>query len=536
VIAPSEDIGPDSRSLLITLLLIIAGIVILRTAWVCDDAYISFRTVDNFVNGYGLTWNTDERVQGFTNPLWVFLMAAFRMITGELYYTSILVSLALTLGALLLASLKVSRSASGCVLILVTAIFSKAFIDYATSGLENPLSYLLLAAFYFLYLHRRRDRNTFFAMTLLTALAGLNRLDTVILYLPALVVAFWELRGRKLFLPILLGSSPLILWECFSIVYYGFPFPNTYYAKLHSGIPLHERIHQGFVYFLETLNVDPLTLLIIIAGFAVVLISRNRKALPLSVGVFLYLVYIVGIGGDFMSGRFFAVPLLASLMLISQWRRAETWVTRLAPLAVVMIIGFASPRAPLLSDKSYGTHGEGGINEKGIADERAWYYQSTGLLRASREKPMPAHPWSDDGRHIQLKGDSFRSVSCVGFAGYFAGPNVHIYDGYALTEPLLARLPTTDLRNWRVGHYGRVPPWKYLKGLEEGTNTIEDSSLSAFYDSLCLITRGDLFDWNRWVAIWKMNTGGYDYLVQAYTQKPRLEVDYADICSTKGRC
>ncbi len=530
MIESNEEFARHSRSLLMALLLITVCVVILRTAWVCDDAYISFRTVDNFVNGYGLTWNTGERVQGFTNPFWVFLMAAFYMVTGELYYTSIFVSLALTLAALLTASLKVSRSTTGWVLILVAVLFSKAFIDYATSGLENPLSYLILVTFFYVYLNRRLDQNNFFVLALLAALAGFNRLDTMLLYMPALAVAFWRLKGSRTVALAVLGFSPLILWECFSIVYYGFPFPNTYYAKLYSGVPLYERIHQGFIYYIETLNLDPLTLIAIAAGFAVVLITRNRKAAPLSVGVFVYLVYIISVGGDFMSGRFFAVPLLASLMLISQWRHAETWATRLIPLAAVMLIGLTSPRPPLFSDKSYGTHGESGINEKGIADERAWYYQSTGLLTTSRGQPMPAHHWSDDGRRVRLKGDSFMTLGCVGFAGYYAGPDVHIYDGLALTEPLLARLPTIDLRDWRVGHFGRVPPWKYLEGLENGTNTIEDSSLSAFYDSLCLITRGDILDWDRLVAIWRINTGGYDYLVEAYTEKPRLEVDYADIC------
>ena len=43
----------NSRRLIIALAVLVLGIVILRTAWVCDDAYISFRTVDNFVHGHG---------------------------------------------------------------------------------------------------------------------------------------------------------------------------------------------------------------------------------------------------------------------------------------------------------------------------------------------------------------------------------------------------------------------------------------------------------------------------------------------------
>jgi hypothetical protein len=38
-------------------LFLVLAIVIVRTAWVCDDAYISLRSADNLVSGRGLTWN-----------------------------------------------------------------------------------------------------------------------------------------------------------------------------------------------------------------------------------------------------------------------------------------------------------------------------------------------------------------------------------------------------------------------------------------------------------------------------------------------
>jgi len=40
--------------------LVLFAIVLLRTAWLCDDAYITFRTAYNFVNGFGPTWNAAE--------------------------------------------------------------------------------------------------------------------------------------------------------------------------------------------------------------------------------------------------------------------------------------------------------------------------------------------------------------------------------------------------------------------------------------------------------------------------------------------
>ncbi len=58
-------------------------IVIIRAAWLCDDAYITLRTVDNVVNGFGLRWNAIERVQTFTHPAWMLLLTPFYAITRE---------------------------------------------------------------------------------------------------------------------------------------------------------------------------------------------------------------------------------------------------------------------------------------------------------------------------------------------------------------------------------------------------------------------------------------------------------------------
>ena len=67
-------------------------IVLVRTAWVSDDADITFRTVDNFVHGFGLTWNVTERVESFSNPLWLFLTSAIYFFTNEIYFTSKILS------------------------------------------------------------------------------------------------------------------------------------------------------------------------------------------------------------------------------------------------------------------------------------------------------------------------------------------------------------------------------------------------------------------------------------------------------------
>src|SRR3972149_3758264 len=72
-------------------------ILLLRTAWLCDDAYITFRTIDNFVNGFGLRWNIDERVQAFTHPAWLLLVTPFYAVTREAFYTVLVLQIALGL-------------------------------------------------------------------------------------------------------------------------------------------------------------------------------------------------------------------------------------------------------------------------------------------------------------------------------------------------------------------------------------------------------------------------------------------------------
>src|SRR5688572_4734433 len=79
-------------------LAILAGVALiallaLKCAWVSDDAYITFRVADNLVHGHGPRWNVDERVQAYTHPLWMALVAVFHAVTREPYFTSIALGL-----------------------------------------------------------------------------------------------------------------------------------------------------------------------------------------------------------------------------------------------------------------------------------------------------------------------------------------------------------------------------------------------------------------------------------------------------------
>jgi len=109
-----------------------------------------------------------------------------------------------------------------------------------------------------------------------------------------------------------------VAWTLFSLIYYGFPFPNTAYAKLATGIDSGELRAQGLLYLLDSLDRDPITLTTIAIVIIMSAFERTVSARMLAIGIMLYLWYIVSIGGDFMTGRFLSVPLFASVLLMTR--------------------------------------------------------------------------------------------------------------------------------------------------------------------------------------------------------------------------
>ena len=485
-------------------------VVVLKSAWLSDDAYITFRTVDNFVSGYGLTWNVDERVQAYTHPLWMLLLSATYWFTREIHFTSILLCVVFSVATVFVFAGRVAVSAFPALIGVAIFTLSKAFVDYSTSGLDNPLTHLLLMLFLWVYLTRPADRKSLLWLSLLAAMIVLNRMDGVLLVLPALCVAVYRVGGWRSLRTVALGFAPFIAWEAFALFYYGSLFPNTAYAKLNTGLSAGAQVGQGLLYFLVSLKMDPLTLIVIVAGLAAPFILRERRHAPLALGAALYLCFVIWIGGDFMVGRFFTPPLLVAVVLLT--RVTPGTLTSCLMFLLILLIGILPSRSPITSGEDYGMSTNNLIREDGICDERAYYYQGTGLLMATDNIPLPSHTLEKRGRAARVSGQKVVVAKAIGMHGFFAGPGVHIVDELALADPLLAHLPPT-MEDWRVGHYRRKIPAGYLETLKTGRNCLADAHLAAYYDKIRLITRGRLFDPQRWLAIIKLNLGAYNSLL-----------------------
>src|SRR5882757_2842123 len=61
--------------------------------FVADDSFISFRYVDRLLEGKGLTWTDGHPVEGYSNLLWVLVLAALKKLThGELWVIALCVN------------------------------------------------------------------------------------------------------------------------------------------------------------------------------------------------------------------------------------------------------------------------------------------------------------------------------------------------------------------------------------------------------------------------------------------------------------
>jgi arabinofuranosyltransferase len=478
-------------------------LVLARTAWVCDDAYISFRTVDQILAGNGPVFNVGERVQVYTHPLWMLLHVPFQAVAGNVYWVTLGLCFACSILAFGILKRGLGMAWMALPLLLVA---SKCLVEYASSGLENPLNFLLMAVFMGMWARPGTHPARLHHLTLIGALIFLNRMDAVLFVAPALAWAFWQQRSWHAFGQILRGLWPVFAWLAFSTIYYGFPFPNTAYAKLGTGIDGPTLLGMGWDYFKDSLHRDPISLPLIglglLAGF------WRGKNWPLALGLLLYLVYVMRIGGDFMSGRFFALPFLTSVFLIGKAFEARPiWLNGLAVAAFGLAL--LGPTPMLLSGSEFAIPKEQVINEAGVADERAFFYGGTGMLHALEGREMPDFRWVMDGKAESKLPGKVVIQDAVGFFSYFAGLEKHIVDRLALVDPVIARIPARYHAQNRPGHYDRLLPAGYVKHLNDRSVPLPDSAANRLAQDMAVISRAGLFSRERWALIWKYNLGGF---------------------------
>ncbi len=521
-----------ARWILQVVLAVLCFVFVLRSAWVCDDAYITMRSADNLVHGLGPTWNPGERVQAYTDPLWMLLLATLHAVLRNGYVTLLCASLSVTALFLFLFVRWHARGRSAGTLALIVLASSKSFVDYSTSGLENPLTHVLLVWAYRVFWDGARDLRGLCTLAFISSLGAWNRLDSFLLFIPALMVSGWGVlckeRIRRAAMAVFLGSIPLLGWEAFSFFYYGELVPNTAYAKLGTGVGIADYLLRGWRYLLCTSAADPSALLTILLALALAVKRRASvpESWPAAAAILLGFAYSFRIGGDFMLGRLYT-PLLVLACCILSRATLSTGLLR-GGFAVVLVIGILHPLSPWRSGPDYDSSKALQLGffrpYGGVQDDRGAYFPGTGLFRKQRTFGND-HPWVRQGLLARERAERGWSkpiaAASMGMAGFYAGPRVEVFDLFGLADPLLARLPMQEHQRWRPGHIVRRVPAGYYATRETGENRIEDADLAAYYDELSLVLAGELWSWRRIIAIWRIHFGEAHARFELYRRRYR---------------
>jgi len=487
--------------------LFLLAVTLVRNAWLTDDCYITFRTIWNFCHGFGLRWNPAERVQTFTHPLWMIVLTPVYFLTGKAWLTAWIAGFGCTMATAFLVFRRAADPIAGLAgLILLLA--SRAVTDFALAGLENPLSWLLLVWF-FHSVHARNGTPEPLKIGLAAGLIILNRLDHALFVIPVLAAVVRSFDRREL-RRLLLGFAPMAVWFVFATGYFGSPLPNTFFAKAVTGLPRPVLLGQGAAYFADSLVNDYATLPVIGLGVALAFRPAMRRLRPFAVGMLAYLGYVAWIGGDFMTGRFFADSYVVAVLLILA--SIETPWRVLAVATVIAAISLLHPHHPQKIGPDYYRDRAGREREiypAGIVDEKGMAWQRSSLHSFGSRKPVVsaeetlARAFLEDG-----SGEPRLEFQvAVGLYGYTSGPGVHIIDRLGLTDPLLARLPARTDVLWRIGHHFRWVPEGYPESVLSGTNRVRDPGLVPLLDDLFAATRAPLFSPGRWRAILRLHLG-----------------------------
>lgn len=315
---------------------------------VVDDAMTSMQYAKQLASGNGLVFNVGERVEGYSNFLWVVFMTPIYWLSERLGFPFVpavtLFNVAFACANLVLVY-AISKRLLGdrhpaTWLAVGLCLVDNSYAVWAVLGLEvHFLAFFMLLSVWFLTSEHPR-RYVGLGLSLLAA--HLTRPDAGLFCAVLLgnlavdAVSMWR-RGEKqparaLFGGALLASAIWLVgygsYFYLRYRYYGLPFPNTYYLKLGGPIDAWAR---GLDYLRGFLNERAFApLLVFFAWFA---IRGSSVVRPLFVYNLLHAFYVVYVGGDFFAGHRFFVPEIPQLALLVAVAASELWKLAQLPAA-----------------------------------------------------------------------------------------------------------------------------------------------------------------------------------------------------------
>jgi len=445
--------------------------------WMDEDAFINFRIVDQIFAGHGPVFNAGERVEAATSPLWLFILVVGRAAFGAFVSIEWIAA-----GAGLLAAVAAfaigahaarvrHRDADGVVvpagLVLVAAV--AVVWDFSTSGLEMGLVWLWLAGSWWALMAAARpgemSRRARLASCVVLGLAPLVRPELTVMVLPLLAAWFVLARPRRIAFDLGAILAIPVAYEIFRMGYYASVVPNTALAKDAGGLHL----SQGWAYLSDFVSPYRLwvTAVIVVAVVVYGHVTRRDRRVAIATAAMLAaavidVLYIVGIGGDYMHGRlllpaFFALGLPASLVVRRDTVVAAVAGGLVAVWALVSVVWFRPPPpapgvglgpAPISDWRTvsgatmHPVDVTLGLNGKQAA--AAYARGVRGFFTVVDKRPRPGR---DPNAFVLTLGS-------IGVPAFDAGTHVFVVDIGGLAEPLAAR--TAPVPGRQAGHRKQI--------------------------------------------------------------------------------
>jgi hypothetical protein len=448
-------------------------------AWVNDDSFISFRYAKNLALGRGLVYNPGERVEGYTNFLWTMMIAGGIRAGLDPVPLSKALGISfhlLTIGLCAWYGWRMHGTdgpAAGRLALpfvpfaaLAVAVHHDANV-YATSGLETAMfTFLVLSAFVLLV--TAHTRGSYLALGVVFVAMLMTRPDGIVfLFAAALCILLFREKALSRLLLLLVPIALLYLpYWCWRYSYYGYPLPNTFYAKSVDSANYMNGLRYIGLYFTAYYAVPAGLCLGLIGaagplarslegGWSAIRQPRGAADSTLLRGLFCafvfmgaWLLFVLRIGGDFMFARFL-IP-VTPLFFITIASLLSFYPQRLRAALAILLVAGTFFRVDLFQQAKMVGY---------IADE--WQFYPQEML--------------DENRAVGLKlRRYFEGLPLrIGFGGmhaqimYYADPELAIECETGLTDAFIAHQNLPVRR--RPGHE-KSPPISYL--VQRGVNFV----------------------------------------------------------------
>jgi hypothetical protein len=313
-----------------------------------DDSYITFRYARHVAQGLGPVWNPGERVEGYTSPLWLALMALSLKLGVAPELSAPVGGIASGIVTLILVwryCRATCRGRTVALLVVLALCANRTFTAWCTGGLETMLFTLLVSAAMMEFAREHGRAGPALPSAFLYALAILTRPEGALFATVAgTVVGIRAIRKHVSWRRALVWLAPLALLvgghEIWRLWYYGELLPNTFYAKV-GGLWLEQAaryfrlIHEdyGFGYFLPILVAAPI-------------LQPRFDVRFFFAAIALHLVYVAAIGGDRFEFRFVVPVMPLSFLIFADGLHGAAallrrWLSRRAVTAGAVAVGIA---------------------------------------------------------------------------------------------------------------------------------------------------------------------------------------------------